>query len=649
MVPRIVEGVKGADPWFSVSGRKQMDVDQEELIRGILDWQLDQAKFGDRHLEKAVRTMLIYNFCAFFTDWEIIEQDRVTRVLQENQVPGGTEWSATLKLEPHVQYEGPSLYLVDPYDFFVDLDADDVEDALFIGHSVWYSFEQLKNRERTHGYYGIDRLRDMTPRNQNRAEGTRRYYKIARAQHYADDSFLLNPDGSPKEFKTDICYCKFDPFGDGIEHRFKIVLVNDEIVVDVSRISSHDDHYPYACARITNEPNQWFGVGPFDHAVRLQEELNDHRNIALRTNRFAGPIGFARDTAELPHNLFQHEPGTIYRNMSPGDISWTTIPSTIRETILITEEIRRDLEEVTGALRLLAGGEGGNTATEVDRRYTEANRRIRGYVLNFTICVKKILSNFHSMNRQYIRKDQLFRVLGKKAQGLSVYGKASPEIFQVDVDFEFGGLINLATMGIRAQQLQTWISIISSPAIAPEIRGTINWSGISKELYKLLVNPKVTDDLIVDLGQLDRMVDQTIENTMLRQGLQVAVHPMDDDAGHIKVMEEAEEFDFEDWSPEAQKNFFEHRQLHEAALMNKQARRIAQQQFAPPMYTPGIDPAGGGTTPEGVAGAQLGPAANPSFGQVPGETPGPANGAVMQPTALPGRTPSTFQDQGQLG
>ena len=643
MVPRVEEALTAYDPWFHVYGVESNDQEQSQRIQWFLEHQLKQCGFND-YIQPYIRSVLIYGFAAMKITWNREWRKKVKKDGKRvyNEKTQSFEWSITGKVEDVLLYEGPKLELIDPFDFMIDYNCTRPEDARWVGHQSWKTYEEIADLGRRGIYENWENIHEQAP---IRGQGTSDYYQQSRSLVWTDDKYIQEPQGGSRKYKVTEIHGLFDIYGEGLARECILTIVNETTVVRVTENPDGRDMRPYAISRCVKEPWQFFGVAPFDHAVRLNMELDDHRNLALEAHRLSvNPLVFVDSTAEVPPSLYNVEPGRVFRVNSPKDIVFSKIPMSVQDAQAITGELRRDIEETVGAPRIWEGtGGSGNTATEVERKIQEGNRRLLGIINSISDGFQGMLRVMHSMNQTYVVRDQRFRVLGKKAKGLPLYDEVAPEDFQMDVDFEFQGLRGLKNLGLRTSQLVQYAQLIA-PAL-PLLQGQVNVAGLYKDLYKNLVDQRPADEIIQEPPSLDDIMTYEEENMILAQGQKLSVSPLDNDQehidGHLRLIENKV---FEDLGENQQAMILQHVQEHVDALHKKQMQKAAAAQMAPAF--PGAQPPNGegGRPPEETGGA---PVKAQQQQQAPGQTTGETPGMENRPTAMatPGRMPQMFQSQ----
>lgn len=629
LVPRIEEAVMDYKPWFRVMGRESMDEVQEEKIAAYLDYQLDKCNLAHKHAP-TIRTMLDYGFVVLKIWYECKTTSYVKKTTERVEELGESP-KYVIKRERTTRADfGPRIKLVDPLDFLIEALATDPQEALYVGDSVDMTFDEIAAMGRQGVYENWEQLRGV----RRSMEQYTDYDRLERSLTYSNHGFDNEPEGTAAKIRVTEVWGRFDPYDTGETAEYVITIANDSVVLRVQENPFDSKHRPYAVARVAGDSYEFLGVGPFDHAIRLNIELDEHRNLALQAHRNAlCPLTFVSDDTDFPDSIWEVEPGSVFRTPTPP--TFMKVPDSWSNMEQSNEMFRRDIDEVTGATTQLMGtGPADSTATADINRTTQGNKRIQGYVRAYTRMLEQLLRQLHMLNRQFVTRGMTFRVLGKAAKGLAEYEEIGPEAFDHEIDFTFMGVSNLATLGQRASNMMSFMNV-AAPVMNTQ-PDRIDGVALLRNTYRYMVGDHMGEEKIFKDISLDDMLPQDAENLMLARGQKVAVHPQDNDEEHMArmahIMGNPEVFG--QFPVKTQKLFIEHYAGHE---MGAEQKRLQQQAAQNPAQTmlPAQQQAGrNGTIP--------GPAtATDSVAQTPrGETPGPPDPSKV---AAPGRQMSTSQ------
>ena len=631
IVPRIEEAILSYDPWFNVRGREEMDRDTAEKIQAILESQLREARLP-LQLQGAIRAMLVYGFSAFKVYWHIDVEKRIKRDIEklEGKKVDEDRYRVTRKEEEQVTWFGPKIKLIDPLNFFVDLTSTmPPEDCLFIGDETRMTPAALESGEDQGIYVNTRQLKEE--KLQARTASLREWDK----QHRQLEPFRLLDEeqatghGLQGTVPVVEIWEDFDLHGDGKPVPCVLTVANYSTCIRAQENPNDDKHVPYAVARCSREHVEFLNVAPLDHGIGIQNNIDENRALAQKSHRLAiSPIMTGQLSDDLPATIFDILPGSFIQ--TEGKIDTHQFGSTLNEYAGFFGIERRDLEEITGAPRIYEGTEGSNTATEVERKIQEGNRRIRSYIMSLSFQLEHVLRIMHALNGQWMTAPMQRRVLGKQANGMSIYTEVGPQDLCREVDFEFAGLSGIQSLGLRATMLQQWASTIY-PFLALAPQGTVNVEKVIARSEQMMLGNGPGDSFVESNSSIDDMIPQSFENDLLIQGQKVEVHPEDDDVQHMEDMRDLVEAadQFETSTAEI---ILSHFLMHAQAAEKKEVQEKARAAQQPVQQ---IDN-GRGTTGERQDTGEF------TTQTVPGETPGPENGARI---GAPDRNYSPFSGE----
>lgn len=645
LVPRIEEAVtqNGVTDFFSVKGRDEVDQRQAWRIQAWLQHLLKMGQI-DEMQQEMIRCLLVYGFWCVKSWWDIRFEDRIHRSHEKLESKGGApRYRITAEEQEKLVYYGPRYALVDPYDFIVDTTRTDAQEGLFVGDVSEITLEELRELEKLGMYTNVAGLEEQKP--QKVETGAERLYSKYERSLSVESRADRSVEGQPEMFERTQMACLFDPYGRGNAEEYLITVVNGETVVEVRRNHHDDKHRPYAVARAAREPFDFHNVGPLDHAVRLNIEMDEHRALGMRGHENSlMPMVFANENDELPPNIWDADPGSVFRCAQPP--TFFQAPPVVDIMAKMDEVSRRDIEETVGAPRVYEGQAGSDeTATGIVRKIEEANRRTRGLIRAHGGGLKQIVAHTWAMSAQFTTRRETFRVLGALAAGnkLGPFSDIGPEETGLGVDFDLLGLASLHTQGLRATNMATFfgqIYPIAAQFVPPE---EIDWSRLMQLFWDMTVGMVPGEDIFRSQQRLAELLDPEEENMLLIQGLEVRVQEGDQDrqheATHADLVAMAAQKKDEDLLRRALEHVAAHRQ--QAARKRQRQAALEEMRERMPNGRPAADRAGSDQKGRSGRDGDF----NTSVAQTPpGEAPGPPN---QQTTAAADRTTAVPQTQNQ--
>lgn len=577
LVPRLVEAVLSYDPWFAVVGRTADDRKKSERIRDYLSFQLDKDHF-DEKVEEVLRTGLMYQSAVVKVVYSVEQSPHVHRQVTNNR--DGT-YTIKRKEENRVTHEGPRLKLVDPLNWIIDPKATSVRDSLYCGDTCLMTYDQIKALGQQGVYINYEAIRGTEPI--THAGDQTQWDKLERDIDDSQDDSYTNrwPDGTPKEYEVTEMWCLFDIWGTGESRECVITIANGQHVLRVQENPYDSKFRPYAAWRCAKEPFQWNNIGPLDHAIRLNLELNDIRTLGHQgAKNTINPFVRVDPGEEIPDSIFDLEQGAIIRATG---WDWQKAPSNLVDWIQFEAKYEKNIDGATGVPKVYEGAGNNDTATETERNFKEANRRTRGLVVGISHFLEDLLTIMHELNGQYVTRKQTFRVLASGGKKTTAYSEVGPEDFSTPVDFTFKAVHGLNNLGLRSTQLMQFLNTVYPLLPLLEQQGVkVDVGALVMDLYREQIGSRPEEDIISRTPDFDELMSPEDENIMMEQGQEVDVHEYDDDEAHI--MSHAQQVDdptFDDWDPQNQALMAVHIQEHIQAGEQKTLRRAAAMQDNP--------------------------------------------------------------------
>lgn len=646
MVPRIEEVViEQHDPWFRVKPRGESNVQKANSVAALYDYQLAQMQHR-RGVQPGLRDMLVHQVVVEKIWWESRTELRPERRVEVAMDGLRPKYTINRPLKERLVYSGPKAKLVDPFDFVIDPKAHDAQDARFVGDRCYLSYYQLMALQEMGFLQNVEKLKDK------RAHGSLftpeiDYYKWSRSpieQTSSDRTFYGQElAGQPGMFEVVELWGRYDLHGNGEHVEAVLTIANGDTVLRASENPNDYKHRPYAIGRVARNAHDFWGTGPLDNAVRLNQQLDRMNSIFLRAAEIAGcPMVFVEDDSELPDSLWKMRPFSIMKAV--GKVTMTDVPDgMLQYAPVVLSYLTRQIEETVGVYKIEMGQQmNSGTATEASLSLAEGNRRMRGLVRAYTDMLDQKLKIMHWLNCQFLTDRVAFRVIGKRAKELGEdYLYFGPDSLLEDVDFEFVGITQLPTYGMRASAL-TQILTTAGPLIVQN-PNRIDTVGIIHTLFETLVGQNEADRYVKPMPDSESRMAQQEENILLAQGVRIQVSPDDPHEMHEQEMRElfdaATQGKFE---PQTAKVVIEHYVGHQSAMARQReadAVREREAQQRRTLLAPeagGLQDEEGGQPPPagGIEADQMG--LEQVGGQRQGENPGPQdpnkNGRAMRPS-----------------
>ena len=635
IVPRLEEVILEREPWFRIVPRRRNDEAAAESMASYIDWQFSQADLRTL-IQPAIRNMLVTQCAAFHVYWTNKTGWRTQReILRKWTKDGHLKKSVKKKRVRSVVFSGPKADLIDPLDFLIDPKATNPQNAVYVGHRAWLTIDEIRRLGREFGWANMDALRDEVPGSYNQETDVYRYARDPSARYGEAFNRQAPNDGRPKKLELTILYSRWSPDPENVEYEdYRFVVVGGKTILEVRKNPNDGELRPYATMRITKSGHEFYGVGPFDNAIRMNQHLDRIHQTVMRAARVAaGPMVFAEDDGDLPDSLYQAAPFQVFKNV--GNVRFSPIPDgLLRVAPLIFTEWKNNISEVVGSYPIQMGQDSNGTATEASLSLQEGNRRQRGHLRAIADGLDQILHLFVKYNLQYSESDVEFPVLGKRALDLrKTHINMTPADLLDDVQFELVGLRSSRTYGLKATGLQAAINatqafIVSNPQAVDQV-------ALMHELFTELVGADEADRIIKVPTPLEKLRSQLEENEGLIEGADIEVDDADDHMQHLEeidpLWQRATDLN-SDMPLQVRKVVIAHRETHRYKMEQQKAIQKAKQDRQPQMVapeeaggSPAKDDGGAGAPPKGGVSNAMIEMANEPGGQTAGENPGPSD------------------------
>lgn len=629
LVPRIEEAIVELDPWFRIKARRLRDQSRAKTNEAYLDFLFDQARVR-RTIQPAARNMLICQAAAWYGQWHTKVQVGTIREEVKEKKNGRTIRKVKKRTGKQVTYFGPKASLIDPFDFIIDVKATNAQEAVYVGHRAWLTVDEIRRLGKQFGWKNLGQELDDVSGMRD-ASSTNWYSWPRDPTSPASIESLQNvsKDGRPGKIEVTIIYSKYDPHGTGDYRDYQFVVSAGKVIHEI-RLNQHDDERrPYATARCSSNGHQFYGTGPLDNAIRLNQHLDRYHQIFLRAAEVAAcPMVFAEEDSDLPDSLYKMEPFRVFKGV--GNVRFSNVPDGVLNAApMVLNTITRNIEETTGAFKIQMGQDlTGGTATEATLSLQEGNRRTRALIRGMAEGLEQLLEMFYYMARQHSVEDIEFPVLGKRAIDLKrSHARVSPADLLGDVQFDLIGLHSLRTNGIKGTGLQMFGNTMAPFIMANP--GVVDQPRLMHAFASEFIGDEMADLLVRVPTPPNELRSQEEENEGLIQGTIIEVDQDDDHVGHLRELEPLFQraMHQKDMDLEVRIAIVQHHQDHLYHAQRQRAQQKAMEQRAarnplPPEAGGQVGLTGQSPKAGGMSDAMTQLSASPG-GQVPGETPGP--------------------------
>jgi hypothetical protein len=274
-------------------------------------------------------------------------------------------------------------------------------------------------------------------------------------------------------------------------------------------------------------------IGILEPAMRLFEELDDSRNMALMARSLAAnPTFIADDNADIFGPNLVLEPGTIIRARDSSAVKALHVPDTTDVAFKSEAVIKRDIEETTGMPKLFSGQEGGSTATETTSMVREANKRIAEAARNIANgFLRPMLDQWLALNQQLLTEERKIEILGE--DGLVAKVEAiGPEKIAGRVFFEIEALPDIELAGIAARERVAFLQT-AAPYLQTD-PGMMNVEKLLKDTYEELFGRMRRAEIFPRDGRPKKYRTVHDEHMLFAMGHQPEIQPGENLRAHVE-------------------------------------------------------------------------------------------------------------------
>ena len=365
---RLVKSVQ-VDPVYLVEPRTEAAAaGLDKKVEEYMDYWVDQMGLG-RSLDKLFLLMLIEGTGILRLDW-LMRKGRVPDLM----VPQASG-DVPLESQEYIEYSGPQVTPVPLKNFLlIPADAPEIKDAVYVGHRVWRTEQQLRDLATQGVYFNVGRL----------LEGPDGGTPPERAPRSTAGRVVTPESGRDSRYKKASSYelvelyGKYD-FGDGEVPALITFNPDRKILLRLEPYPYDFGRAPYVDFCVYPRPNFFWGRSVPEILSSSQRELTAFHNMRADAiaKRISPPILVDQSSGVDP-NRHKWRPGALIRVNgveSMRELQLQDVPSSLFGH---TQDIRADAERAMGVsdYNLGISPTSQRTATEVNRVVSE------GYVQN---------------------------------------------------------------------------------------------------------------------------------------------------------------------------------------------------------------------------------------------------------------------------
>lgn len=550
-VARVEEQILQFDPPLEIESQQSETSRREAKI--IASWVHRQMENGEwtSLIQPVARSGELTNLLIVKVTHERAREMRVHRHEELVDRRGKPYWRSERRLRDEIVRRRVRYDQVDPFWFFCDLEAKNVQEAAFVGDESEPLLLQVQ-QDADLGLFSKEQVAKVLKHRETGehkgltatwTDSHRRARSIALGRDFTGDESAggQEADGGTRVRQLE-CYLLFD-FGEGYDgvndplgrkltgvHRVVVTIV-DGICVRLM-LNPHDRKFvPYAVSKVNDNGAAAVAPAVWDSVTQMNAHLDRFGSNVMRwIDLLVSPICVTADpSSELPKTLLSAKAGSVFKNTGPWD--FMKVPDITASVGQLLGMFRREMEETSGALRVFESPQG--TATETERKVQEQQRSARASFRASSDLWEQVALLTQAMSAQFSRGPERFAAVGKASAVLGQYVTITPDLMLRDVRFRMIGMKNLHVLGTRAQGMAQWST--SWAAMLPNTPD-INLRALMKLDFELRVGRAGADQVFGNPESPWESWSQADENAVLLSGQAVEVHPLDDDLEHLKQM-----------------------------------------------------------------------------------------------------------------
>jgi hypothetical protein len=446
ILPRLVETLFASRPYVRVIDRKPSQLTNAQNMETLLDWQMCERMDMTDLFNNGLKELCIYGTSIAYTGWKWKQKEIIRKqpaqVMQTDPETGepilGVDGNPVplideitqepvTELRPvkenEIVYDDPEVKFIDLGLFFVDPNAEDVDDARYCGHDEFVTKEYLDDMVEQ-GVFKIDWKKVPKDKSINQPKADR-----------MSSVGLPLPDDQIEEFSSDNLY-RLTHYWEDDKH---VAILNRAYIAMESGNPFWHKSKPYRKGVYTLVPHEFYGMGIVEMMEDLQDELNTERNMRIDYRAFLLRRMFkVRRDAGINKKQLKWKQGGIIEVESMDDVEEMGLRDVSGGSFTQESMIKQDIQDATGAQDVVMGtASTRETATTTMTKDNNASMRFR---LSVSAIEKRLLCGIArqmmQLNQQFIDAERVFRLTG----GMQVNWKTlTPEEIQGEFDLIAAG------------------------------------------------------------------------------------------------------------------------------------------------------------------------------------------------------------------
>lgn len=433
ILPRLIQTLFATRPYVSVKDREPSDLPNAERNETLLDWQMNERVDVRKRFKTGLKDCGMYGTTVVFVPWKLEQREVVKKQLapvtdEETGQPIPDETGQPIMdYQPmrvnSIEFDDPDPRFIDLGLFFVDPNAEDIDDARFCGHTSYETREQLQKKVDL-GLYKIDWKK--VPK-ENKGNKARDYRMSSVGLPIVNDQIPENDE----DYLYEVHY-----YWEDDKH---VVILNRAYMAFEGENPYWHKKKPYLKGVYIEVPHEFYGMGIIEICEDLQDELNTERNMRIDFRAFLLRRMFKmRRGANINKKDLKWRQGGVIEVDNMEDLEEMGIKELPSSSFAQEDTIKSDMQDATGAYDVVMGtSESKETATTTMTKDNNASMRFKEIISDLEKTLLVGVARFMiQLNQQFMDDERVLRVTGENGDS---WDTITPEEIQGEFDLIAAG------------------------------------------------------------------------------------------------------------------------------------------------------------------------------------------------------------------
>ena len=452
-------------PKILVNPRKPEDGDKAIVTESIINYWWEhydcQSEF-----QRAVKDYLIIGHGWVKTGYRFVEESKIDKIedtADEAAVDGPT---GEVESSFIIREDRPFLERVNPFDMFVDPDANNMDDARWIAQRTRRPFKDVQNDTRYEA-------------------AARKEVSASSYRQYTDSSFNSTYDPT----NTDDSYCDVYEYYDINTGEMSVFADSgDKFLIKPVKMPYVFGH-PFYMLRNYDIPNFFYPMGELEAIEPLQYELNETRTQMMNHRKRYSRKWLIQESAfdDMGRQMLASDDDNVMvpvkGNENLNNVA-VPMPALINPPEFYNQSalIQNDIDRVSGVSEYQRGAipETTRTAREASIIAEASNSRAAEKLVDMEIAIAKCASNLIMLAQQYLTGEETIRIIGTESSPVWLTFDKDYISGQFDFTVEAGSTAprneafrrDMALQMVSAMQPFAQAGLVNLPKLAEYVLGT---------------------------------------------------------------------------------------------------------------------------------------------------------------------------------